>query len=68
MTIYSSRPEGVCWCSHLDQVKVESHCKVIVLQHPHEEKRCLRTAPILQAALPEGHYVEAKGKRFSVTR
>lgn len=40
----------------------------MVFQHPHEEKRCLRTAPILQAALPRGNYLEVKGKRFNSSR
>lgn len=63
-----SRPLGVCWCSSLECHRVQTSCKVVILQHPHEEKRCLRTAPILQAGLPKGAYVEAKGKRFSFSR
>ncbi|XP_064083459.1 tRNA-uridine aminocarboxypropyltransferase 2-like [Macrobrachium nipponense] len=63
-----SRPVGVCWCSSLGCSRVQTSCRVVILQHPHEEKRCLRTAPILQAGLPQGAYVEAKGKRFSFTR
>ncbi|XP_068212743.1 tRNA-uridine aminocarboxypropyltransferase 2 [Palaemon carinicauda] len=63
-----SRPVGVCWCSSLGCHRVQTSCRVVILQHPHEEKRCLRTAPILQAGLPQGAYVEAKGKRFSFTR
>ncbi|KAK7071169.1 DTW domain-containing protein 2 [Halocaridina rubra] len=62
------RPVGVCWCSSLECHKVDTSCRVVILQHPHEEKRCLRTAPILQAALPKNAYIEAKGKRFSFSR
>ncbi|KAG7161235.1 tRNA-uridine aminocarboxypropyltransferase 2-like [Homarus americanus] len=63
-----SRPVGVCWCWSLGRQRVNTSCRVVVLQHPHEEKRCLRTAPILQTALPKGAYVEIKGKRFSFAR
>lgn len=63
-----SRPVGVCWCWSLGRQRVETACRIVVLQHPHEEKRCLRTAPILQTALPKGSYMEIKGKRFSYSR
>lgn len=62
------RPVAVCWCQSLDKQIVETSCRVVILQHPHEEKRCLRTAPMLQAALPNGAYMQVKGKRFSLTR
>ncbi|KAK3862855.1 hypothetical protein Pcinc_031311 [Petrolisthes cinctipes] len=62
------RPVGVCWCHGLSGCRVETECRVVVLQHPHEEKRCLRTAPILQAALPPNAYIEVKSKRFSFSR
>nr|XP_045596736.1 tRNA-uridine aminocarboxypropyltransferase 2-like [Procambarus clarkii] len=63
-----SRPVGVCWCWSLGRQRVETSCRIVILQHPHEEKRCLRTAPILQTALPKGSYVEVKGKRFPFSR
>ncbi|XP_050702654.1 tRNA-uridine aminocarboxypropyltransferase 2-like [Eriocheir sinensis] len=63
-----SRPAGVCWCRGLGGHRVKVQSRVIVLQHPHEEKRCLRTAPILKAALPPRCYVELRGKRFSLAR
>lgn len=62
------RPTNVCWCSSLGSKRINTKCKVVVFQHPHEEKRCLRTAPILQAALPQGNYLEVKGKRFNSSR
>lgn len=42
--------------------------KLFILQHPSEEKRCLRTAKILELSCPEGHCEIIKGKRFSVSR
>ncbi|KAK8379311.1 hypothetical protein O3P69_019297 [Scylla paramamosain] len=62
------RPRGVCWCEGLGGAMVTIKSHILVLQHPHEEKRCLRTAPILTACLDPSHYKLMRGKRFPHSR
>lgn len=57
------RPQSVCWCQNNSASLQHVQSTVLVLQHPHEEKRCLRTAPMLQNALP--YCTIHKGKKFS---
>ncbi|KAI1296755.1 tRNA-uridine aminocarboxypropyltransferase 2 [Halotydeus destructor] len=61
------RPKVVCWCHSLPQ-NLKMKCKLFILQHPMEEKRCLRTARILELGCPPGHCDVIKGKRFSASR
>uniref|UniRef100_A0A2P2I7G7 tRNA-uridine aminocarboxypropyltransferase n=1 Tax=Hirondellea gigas TaxID=1518452 RepID=A0A2P2I7G7_9CRUS len=58
-----NRPRSACWCCGNQQLLRHVRSKVLVLQHPHEEKRCLRTAPMLENALPNCRIV--KGKKFN---
>ncbi|KAB7500519.1 hypothetical protein Anas_13189 [Armadillidium nasatum] len=62
------RPSGVCWCRNLNGEKVSTNCRVFILQHPHEEKRCLRTVPILEALIPKENCSVIKGKKFNPSR
>ena len=62
------RPEDVCWCKNIQKASIGTKSRIILFQHPHEEKRCLRTAPILKEFLHEDKYLELKGKRFSPHR
>jgi DTW domain-containing protein YfiP len=43
------RPQNVCLCESL--VHLQAPCKVLILQHPSEQKQPLATVPILQLCL-----------------
>jgi len=43
------RPLNVCLCEHL--VNLQAPCRVLILQHPSEQKQPLATVPILQLCL-----------------
>ncbi|XP_066587294.1 tRNA-uridine aminocarboxypropyltransferase 2 [Prorops nasuta] len=58
------RPVAVCWCPGLPKQPISTASKIIILQHPAEVKRCLRTAPMLTLALEPDKCLTFRGKKF----
>lgn len=58
------RPITVCWCPFLSNPPPDLKTNTVILQHPFEESRTLRTAPMLEQGLPNGKCHILRGKRF----
>ncbi|CAG9827659.1 unnamed protein product [Diabrotica balteata] len=58
------RPSTVCYCKWIPVPPMCPKSSIILLQHPAEEKRCLRTATMLQLGLDSSKCLVFKGKRF----
>ena len=62
------RPRRVCWCPYLPAKPLDIVGKVILLQHPDEEKRNLKTAPMLFHGLAAGRCEIFYGTRFPTSK
>ena len=59
------RPCEVCWCRHLPRPPIPCRTKVIVLQHPRESRRAIRTCRMLELGLSPGSCLVFEGTSFS---
>jgi len=58
------RPCEVCWCKYLPSPPITCKTKVIVLQHPRESRRAIRTCRILELGLRPGSCLVFEGTSF----
>lgn len=58
------RPASVCWCRYLPNPKIEIRCKIVILQHPNEVKRNIRTALMAEKAIANHRCRVVVGKKF----
>jgi len=62
------RPMPACWCPYLPSPPLDVITNIIILQHPLEVRRALRTAPMIQLGLAPGKCTVYRGKKFPQTR
>ncbi|XP_071964916.1 tRNA-uridine aminocarboxypropyltransferase 2-like [Antedon mediterranea] len=62
------RPIKVCICSAFPKERLKISTNVIIMQHPCEESKVLRTVPILSSCLAEDKCKVVIGRRFSSVR
>lgn len=59
------RPARVCWCSFVPRPPLEiSRAEVIILQHPNEAKRGIRTARMAELGISGGRCKVYSGRKF----
>jgi len=58
------RPGPACWCPHLPNPRVVTKTKLVVLQHPGELKRNIRTCKMLELGLAPGCCTVYTGRKF----
>ena len=61
------RPVSVCLCAHIASPPIKTRARVLIIQHPNEIKRPLRTVPLLQAALDDCHVIRCR-KVYNINR
>ncbi len=58
------RPASVCWCPHLPDPKIRTRHQVLILQHPNEAKRGVRTALMASRGVADSRCTIVKGRKF----
>ena len=61
------RPVTACWCSHVPRPRIQTKTRVVVLQHPGEVKRNIRTCRMLELGLAEECVKVVRGRKFPGT-
>ncbi|KAG5454918.1 DTW domain-containing protein 2 [Clonorchis sinensis] len=59
---------SACWCPWLPQSRLPIQTNILILQHPYEERRKVRTARILELALSEQRVRLVRGRKFNEQR
>lgn len=62
------RPEAHCWCQFLPHPPLNISGTVVILQHPTEVKRPLRTAPMIYHGLEKGKCHILSARRFNLDK
>ncbi|KAF5396851.1 DTW domain-containing protein 2 [Paragonimus heterotremus] len=65
---YNIRPMSVCWCPWLPEHRLQIETNILILQHPFEERRKVRTARILELALADERVLRVRGRKFNAER
>ncbi|KAL4418806.1 hypothetical protein ABPG77_006775 [Micractinium sp. CCAP 211/92] len=58
------RPSSVCLCATLPTAPLRLAGRVIILQHPHEQKKRLATVPVLQKCVDPGCLTVLPGRAY----
>jgi len=58
------RPKSACWCRHVANPRVKSETRLVILQHPSEVKRNIRTCRMLELGLEEDCVHVFRGRKF----
>jgi DTW domain-containing protein YfiP len=58
------RPCRVCWCDALPDPRITIATRIVILQHPDECRRAIRTARMLELGLAHGTVTVYQGRKF----
>jgi len=64
MCAQCERPCRVCWCDALPRPRISIATQIVILQHPDECRRAIRTARMLELGLSPANCVVHRGRKF----